>query len=117
MLTEDFKTPVIPVVVNRTGNKLNHAQLVHLNRKINFGSEPNSCWLWTGCLRNSNYGVVGFCFGSKETQKTFQVHRIIYSITKKLLLEDIPVLHHKCNNKHCSNPDHLDLMTINNHAR
>jgi len=61
------------------------------------------CWLWTGLLREG-YGrfyVEG---------KTLTAHRVSWLIADRIIPEGL-VLRHKCLNKNCVNPDHLETGT------
>lgn len=68
------------------------------------------CWLWTGYVRRTGYGAVGF-----EGRK-WLVHRLAYEI----LVGPIPdglVIDHLCRVKHCVNPDHLEPVTAEENTR
>lgn len=73
-------------------------------------NETIGCWLWTGYINNDGYGVVGF------NGKNRRVHKLVY-VT---LCEDVAVgydLHHKCTNRHCCNPDHLEPLPKREHSK
>lgn len=69
------------------------------------------CWNWTGTLNNRGYGAVSW--GERNPK---QVHRLIY----ELLIGPIPdgkELHHKCKNRRCCNPEHLELISREEHLK
>ena len=72
------------------------------------------CWNWTG----SKYKGYGQAAATTLTgnHQPIQTHRIAYM----LLVGEQPLgthLHHKCENPSCCNPDHLELLTPQQHSR
>lgn len=66
---------------------------------------PNgSCWDWTGYIGTAGYGEL--CVDGKKVA----VHRYVYREARG----EIPagmVIDHRCRNRRCCNPDHLDVVT------
>lgn len=74
-----------------------------------FFIEENGCWTWTGSLR----GGYGRIYWNRTLR---QADRIIY----EFLHEKIPAgleLDHKCFNKACVNPNHVEPVTPQENAR
>ena len=70
--------------------------------------EPNSgCWLWLGAS-NGLYG--NFKVGRRPDRTTVGAHRFSYVIHKGPIPDGLEI-DHKCNNKLCVNPDHLQAVT------
>jgi hypothetical protein len=73
------------------------------NRHVN----KNRCWIWLGAKSN-NYGQVWF------NNKTQYIHILSYEIYKG---EIEGIVRHKCDNKLCFNPEHLELGTYSDNIR
>jgi hypothetical protein len=71
-------------------------------RFLSHVEKTDDCWLWTGCKTKMGYGLIG--------GQTRLAHRCAY----ELWVGEIPdglVVRHKCRNKHCVNPEHLETGT------
>lgn len=67
--------------------------------------EPNSgCWLWFGPVNWSDYGIVNG-YGMKG-----MAHRSVYKCEVGPIPDDLQ-LDHKCNNRYCVNPEHMQITT------
>lgn len=66
--------------------------------------KTDTCWLWTGCLDKDGYGMF---FLNKKCQKTHRISFILHGG----LIPDGHVIRHKCRNRNCVNPDHLETGT------
>lgn len=77
-------------------------------RLSNFTVSSNGCWLWNGKIEKG-YG--------KVTYKTFwiPVHRAIFMEVNKITLSRSIHIHHKCAEKLCVNPEHLETISKAKH--
>ncbi len=66
-------------------------------------SDPNECWEWQACLRNG-YGCI------KHEGRALQAHRVAYVLAYGNPSEEC-VIGHKCDNKKCCNPNHIEAIT------
>lgn len=73
--------------------------------------EPNSgCWLWTGAVKARGYGAFWAWGRSREA------HRVSY----ELFVGPIPMglqMDHLCRNSSCTNPSHLEPVTLQENVR
>jgi uncharacterized protein (DUF433 family) len=70
----------------------------------------NECWEWKAYIKKDGYGTIGI--GKKD----YASHRISYYLTYNKDPNGMYVMH-KCNNKKCCNPFHLELGTCSTNAK
>ena len=67
--------------------------------------EPNTgCWIWLRGVNSNGYGSISY------KGKPYGAHRASYMAYFGDDPEGLDI-HHKCNNRLCVNPDHLDAVT------
>ena len=70
----------------------------------------NGCWHWTGSAGSYGYAQVTFRGGHDSA------HRLFY----RVFVAAIPrgfVIHHRCRNRRCVNPDHLEATVTADNVR
>lgn len=65
---------------------------------------PNECWAWTAAIASTGYGA--FSIGKRY----ILAHRFAYESTIGPIPEEL-TLDHKCRNRACVNPAHLEPVT------
>ena len=71
--------------------------------------EPNcGCWLWLGHLKRNGYGTLGV--KSNGAWRTDHAHRASYEAFIGTVPEGADI-DHKCRNRGCVNPQHLEPVT------
>lgn len=72
---------------------------------VRLGKAPNDCWEWIGNV-NKRTG-----YGKKQWYgKTVLAHRWVWEMFFGKIPED-KVINHKCSNRSCVNPAHLEVVT------
>lgn len=66
------------------------------------------CWIWTGPITRMGYGRHG--------AESSLAHRVLYEERHGALPKGV-LLHHRCDQKDCVRPDHLQPMTRASHLR
>ncbi len=73
-----------------------------------FMESDNGCWEWFSSNNWKGYGRFHIMYNGKSTLP--HAHRVSYIIFKSPIPNKMTV-HHKCHNRKCVNPDHLELKT------
>jgi hypothetical protein len=63
--------------------------------------KPGQCWEWRGCTNAAGYGFMHW------QGKSWPVHKLAYEFIKGTIPEHLE-LDHRCRNRVCCNPDHLE---------
>jgi hypothetical protein len=71
----------------------------------------DGCWEFWGATTDNGYGVINI--GGGRTDRT---HRVAYAHFKGEIRDGL-VIDHRCLNKLCCNPDHLEMVTRAENAR
>lgn len=67
--------------------------------------DVGDCWTFTGALNNDGYGR--FALYVEGVKRVLYAHRVGYAMMTQELDDDLD-LDHRCKNRACVNPDHLE---------
>jgi hypothetical protein len=100
---DEVYIPNIPLHVHaqRFWSKTDHADAWYGFPVIGY---PHDCITWTGKPDKDGYGRFS------ADGRTYAAHRFVYELTHGTLPENFQV-DHKCRNRLCVNPDHLEAVT------
>jgi len=70
----------------------------------------NGCWEWTGYMERSGYGIEPRNYWFKQ-YKVSRAHQLSYKVYKGEYNKAALEISHKCHNKSCINPEHLEAKT------
>lgn len=80
---------------------MNDAMFDRFMTHVDVGTEPDACWLWTGCIRTDGYGSFRIAGKRHVTHRLMLARKLGRALGKGMMAL------HSCRNRHCCNPDHL----------
>lgn len=71
----------------------------------------NGCWVWTAATNGKGYGIFrgGQGRDANGSRKWILAHRFAFELLRGAITS--PELDHRCRNRPCVNPDHLEPVT------
>lgn len=72
--------------------------------------KPDGCWEWAGSKFSNGYGSI----------RLFGLNLLAHKVSYIIHIGEIPmehIVHHKCENPGCVNPNHLEVLTHLEHRR
>lgn len=75
--------------------------------RVDKSAGPDGCWVWLGSANNSGYGAIRI---EPKPAGPALVHRFAYELMVGPIPEGFEI-DHRCNNRRCVNPAHLQLVT------
>lgn len=90
-------------------NSITHANASFLERfwkKVSKDSDTG-CWLWIGATNNQDYGQINL---GAPVYRLILAHRASWEIHHGPILDGLTI-DHRCRNRKCVNPDHLEPVT------
>lgn len=93
-------------------NPSNRPLVERAMRHIDFGTDPDSCWMWTGALSRSGYAVL-------RARESGGINPFVHRVLFEHHVAPVPDgmhLDHVCHVTACVNPAHLRIATPKQNA-
>ena len=71
---------------------------------------PDKCWNFFGTINSAGYGSLTIGSRTDKSRQQIGAHRFSYYLSKGEIAKEM-VIHHKCANTLCVNPNHLEQVT------
>lgn len=96
--------------INKTNNhNKEYYSKAYEKIKNNINIIENDCWEYNGHINGTGYKNI------KILNKTIPTHRVMFYFKNPKISQNM-IIRHKCNNKSCCNPDHLEYGSIRDNA-
>ena len=97
------------IACGRWSKRLVDSEAIMARIRARCDVDVSGCWVWRGPKNPAGYGVIGV-HGKKHL-----VHRLSFALSKHSV--DGRSIDHLCRNRSCSNPEHLEPVTIQENNR
>lgn len=80
-------------------------------RLLRFIDKDKDCWVWKGSRTSQGYGQMTVGSMVDGTRRNDMAHRVSYETFVGRKIPKGMTIDHKCRNKSCVNPEHLEVVT------